>query len=100
MRPGSATLAGFLILIFNFKFIGQGDRRMRSNRCERAVVAEGPGARIERCNCGAVHLSLGPVTVRLDPESFESFAVTVAYASARMARPSPHLRAVDSDLDG
>ena len=34
--------------------------------CCRTILAHSPSAEVARCSCGHVHLSLGPVTIRMD----------------------------------
>ena len=49
------------------------------------VIAEGRVSRIELCGCDGIHLTIGAVTVRLPPGSFEDFATTVAEATTALA---------------
>jgi hypothetical protein len=34
--------------------------------CCRTILARSPSAEVARCSCGHIHLSLGPVTIRMD----------------------------------
>lgn len=34
--------------------------------CCRTILARSPSAEVARCSCGHLHLSLGPVTIRMD----------------------------------
>ena len=59
------------------------------HRVERLV--EGEGASVDRCACGSVQVPIGPVTVRLSPESLQDVARVLARAQAalRVAAPEP-----------
>jgi hypothetical protein len=48
---------------------------MQSSRaCSRRVLATGETTLVEQCSCGHVHLTIGGVTLRLDPESLPPIA--------------------------
>jgi hypothetical protein len=40
------------------------------DRCERRRIAERGTFNIEECDCGAIHLTLGCLTLRLDPAAY------------------------------
>ncbi len=44
------------------------------------VIAQGRVSRIELCGCDGIHLTIGAVTVRLPPGSFEDLSATIADA--------------------
>jgi hypothetical protein len=46
----------------------------------RATLADGPVARIERCACGTIHLSVGGVTLRLHADAFDALCDTAVQA--------------------
>lgn len=51
------------------------------------VLAEHNGlGRVHLCQCSAVHLKVGPVTLNLAPEAFEQLAAMVQQAAARLAQ--------------
>ncbi len=41
-------------------------------------LAQGPVAVLDRCRCGTLHLSVGPVTLKLSPEACASLCRTIA----------------------
>jgi hypothetical protein len=51
---------------------------------KRHVLAEGPICRVERCDCGILHLTLGVLTLRLHPDVVGSIAETLTVALARL----------------
>jgi hypothetical protein len=65
---------------------------MSSDNCrpERMLLAEGAFCRIESCECGTFHVSLGPITLRLRPDVVESVWSTLGEALMRFGRAKPH----------
>lgn len=55
------------------------------------LLAESPCARITRCKSGHFHVSVGPVTVRMEPEIFRAFVLTVRDAAEHLTAPPPSL---------
>ena len=53
---------------------------MPPSPCRRTVLARGPSAEVARCTCGHIHLSLGPVTIRLDEDTLHATWHTVGDA--------------------
>ncbi len=51
----------------------------------RIRLAEGPICMVEACQCGVLHLTIGPVTLRLQAEAVESLWVTLGEAIRRHA---------------
>lgn len=49
-------------------------------RPQRALLAEGPFCKVEACECGTMHVSLGPITLRLRADVVESLWVTLGEA--------------------
>jgi hypothetical protein len=39
---------------------------------------------IERCHCGAIHLTIGAVTLRLQSEAFLAIADTIAHGATAL----------------
>ncbi|MBL8611951.1 MAG: hypothetical protein JNL38_31700 [Myxococcales bacterium] len=62
---------------------------MNSTAPERRRLAEGPFASVEACPCGVLHVSLGPLTLRLRADVVESIWLTLGEALARVT-PLPH----------
>ncbi len=58
---------------------------MHTRECQRQTLARSGFAIVELCNCGAVHLTLGAVTLRLAPEVMPELAQTVAEAARELA---------------
>mgnify|MGYP001265314165 CR=1 FL=1 len=44
-----------------------------SASCKRGVLARAAGYRIEYCTCGHIHVSVGPITMHMEPSACESF---------------------------
>ena len=59
------------------------------------ILAEYPGiGRVHLCECGAVHLSIGPATLNLEHAAFFQMAMMICNAADRLtaireARPTP-----------
>ncbi|WP_394832854.1 hypothetical protein LVJ94_40770 [Pendulispora rubella] len=51
----------------------------------RTRLAEGPICMVEECSCGVMHLTIGPVTLRLQADAVESMWVTLGEAISRHA---------------
>lgn len=62
--------------------------------CEFVTLAEGHQSRVERCAHGTIHLSVGGVTLRLQPTQCYDLTRTLRAASIRIgvapARPPVH----------
>lgn len=52
--------------------------------CRRHVLARKPVGSVEFCHCGAVHLSIGGVTLRLVPAAIPELAELLADAAAEL----------------
>ena len=50
---------------------------MTEVECERTVLARGPCTELARCSCGHVHLTVGPVTLRLDDTVLAALLLTL-----------------------
>jgi hypothetical protein len=57
-----------------------------SDHCHhfRVALAAHPMASVERCACGAIHLTIGAVTLRLQADAFVSIAEPIADAARRL----------------
>jgi hypothetical protein len=64
--------------------------------CEFETLAEGHTCRVERCAHGTLHVSVGGVTLRLQPGQCYDLTRTLRAASARIgvARARPPQRAL------
>jgi hypothetical protein len=63
--------------------------------CEFETLAEGHGCRVERCAHGMIHVSVGGVTLRLQPAHCYDLTRTLRAASARIGAPAqPAARAL------
>lgn len=56
------------------------------------TLAHTPACRIERCPCGQIHVSVGAVTLRLDPPVFDELFGAMAI-SARVLGRAPAISA-------
>ena len=50
------------------------------------VLARSPCAEARQCGCGHVHLTIGPLTLRLDSASFRALCLTLMDALEEMQR--------------
>ena len=57
--------------------------------CEFETLAEGHACRVERCAHGMIHVSVGGVTLRLQPSHCYDLTRTLRAASARIDAPRP-----------
>jgi hypothetical protein len=64
-----------------------------NEKCERRRLAARASFAVDECNCGSIHLTIGYVTIRLDPNAYSEMAVAIAEAFDRLsahARPTIH----------
>ncbi len=54
---------------------------MQPNTCTRRPLAIGDFALVERCGCGAVHVTIGAVTLRLAASTIGPLAETLTEAA-------------------
>ncbi|MET0406570.1 MAG: hypothetical protein ABW123_29400, partial [Cystobacter sp.] len=66
---------------------------MSSHPCCRTLLARGPSAEVARCSCGHIHLSLGPMTIRLDEETLHAMWHTVGDALRAISNMTAEERA-------
>ena len=52
--------------------------------CKQETLSQHNCFQISRCSCGALHLSIGPMTIRLAPESMRDLSAVVLAARARL----------------
>ena len=54
----------------------------------RSRLAEGPFASVDTCSCGTLHLTVGALTLRLEPEVAESIWNTLGQALQHLSEPA------------
>ncbi len=52
--------------------------------CVRRLLAGGRSFRVEVCGCGMLHVTLGPVTLRLERQACEDLRATLDEAMCRL----------------
>ncbi|MFT3697868.1 MAG: hypothetical protein QM831_32305 [Kofleriaceae bacterium] len=57
---------------------------MERQLCRRDTLASSDFALVEHCNCGAVHVTIGAVTLRLSPSAIAPLAETLADAATAL----------------
>ena len=60
----------------------------RDEACAQRELAAGAGSRVDQCDHGTVHLTVGALTLRLSPEQFADLAATLAAAAERLGAPA------------
>lgn len=68
---------------------------MTASPCCRTLLARSPCAEVTRCSCGHVHLSLGPVTIRLDEDTLHAAWHTLGDALRALAEARHEAPVVD-----
>jgi hypothetical protein len=58
---------------------------MHDRTCQRDRLAAGDFAVVERCHCGAIHLTIGALTLRLQAEALGELATVVGEAARQLA---------------
>jgi hypothetical protein len=58
----------------------------------RRLIAQNPAASVEVCGCGTVHLTIGPVTLRLQPGALDDLGHAIDEARRRL----PDLHVLDA----
>ncbi len=61
---------------------------MSPSPCQRMLLAQTPGAEVTRCSCGHIHVSLGPVTIRMDAETLHAAWHTMGEALRSLSHSS------------
>ena len=56
----------------------------RDEPCTHHPLAAGQCCRVDRCDHGTVHLTLGAMTLRLSPEQLADLAATLEVAAQRI----------------
>jgi hypothetical protein len=68
---------------------------MNAKPCSRQTLAAGDYTLIEQCSCGAVHVTIGAVTLRLAGGAIPSIATTLGEAAAALHRPAATAASTD-----
>jgi hypothetical protein len=53
--------------------------------CRRRRLAERASFSVDECDCGAIHLTIGYLTMRLDPRAYREMAAAVLEALGHIA---------------
>jgi hypothetical protein len=56
----------------------------RAEACTHHALAEGRCCRVDRCDHGTVHLTVGTLTLRLSPDQLADLAATLECAAQRI----------------
>jgi hypothetical protein len=52
--------------------------------CKQETLSQHNCFQISKCSCGVLHLSIGPMTIRLSPESIDELSAVVLAARAKL----------------
>jgi len=55
--------------------------------CRRRRLAERASFSVDECDCGAIHLTIGYITLRLDPGAYREVAALMIEALERLHLP-------------
>jgi hypothetical protein len=61
--------------------------------CNRTRLAESDVAAVDACDCGLIHLHMGPFSLRLTPRSLRGLLSTLAEAIGATVTEPPSVRA-------
>ena len=64
---------------------------MKDGGCHHRTLAHSPECRVDSCNCGVVHLVIGPLTLRLEATAAQSISDTLSEGLRALAQPAPGL---------
>ncbi len=56
---------------------------MGPNGCSRTLLAHGATSKVEACSCGTLHVTIGALTLRLDPNAASDIVETLTRAVVR-----------------
>jgi hypothetical protein len=59
----------------------------QDKHCERRRLAGDNSFAVESCECGAIHLTIGFVTLRMDPCAYREFAATIGIGLDQLGTP-------------
>jgi len=60
--------------------------------CSRTRLAESEVAAVDVCDCGLIHLHMGPFSLRLTRDSFQTLLMTLAQATGATVSRGPSAR--------
>jgi hypothetical protein len=66
---------------------------MSTSNCQRRRLAECGSFAVDECDCGAIHITIGYVTMRLDPRAYRELARAILEALDHLSvhqRPTIH----------
>jgi len=55
--------------------------------CRRRRLAERASFSVDECDCGAIHLTIGYITLRLDPSAYREVAALMSEALEHLNLP-------------
>jgi hypothetical protein len=61
------------------------DRKKENVTLVREVIAAGTVTRLDRCGCGDLYLTVGPITMAIHPEALADLSATLGRAFAALA---------------
>lgn len=73
---------------------------MPTTPCCRTILARSPSAEVARCSCGHIHLSLGPMTLRMDEDTLHALWHTLGDALTKMTAAPEPLREMSASPSG
>jgi len=56
------------------------DRVKDEQECQKVVLAQSNGFRVDHCSCGSIHVHAGSLTLRLEEQAAEILATVMAKA--------------------
>jgi hypothetical protein len=59
------------------------------NKCRRRRLAGCASFSVDECDCGAIHLTMGYVTMRLDPCAYREMSTVMVEALAHLCETRP-----------
>lgn len=74
-----------------------------TSRCQRTNLARhleyGLECRVDLCSCGHVHLGIGPLTLRIEPEALRIIGAALSEANRRLDKTMGKCVANDQSLE-
>ncbi len=71
---------------------------MKQHQCKRITLAQNPISLIEQCSCGSIHLTIGAITLRVQPSAFRTLATSVAEALSELEVAPVTYRPINIEL--
>lgn len=60
----------------------------QESQCQQELLSQDRCYQVTRCSCGAVHVTIGPITMRLEPEAYHSLLAVLLAARQHLPFPS------------